>query len=47
MELTNNRVLVVGLGKSNLSEFPDNGSYKSEDRVLAFEFAKDATIRME
>ena len=36
----------IGIRKSNLSEFPDNGSDKSEDRVLAFEFAKAATLRM-
>jgi len=36
----------IGIRKSNLSEFPDNGSDKSEDRVLAFEFAKSATLRM-
>jgi uncharacterized protein YjbI with pentapeptide repeats len=37
----------IGIRKSNLSEFPDNGSDRSEDRVLAFEFAKAATLRME
>jgi hypothetical protein len=36
----------IDIRKSNLSEFPDNGSDKSEDRVLAFEFAKAATLRM-
>jgi hypothetical protein len=31
---------------SERQKFPDNGSDKSEDRVLAFEFAKAATLRM-
>jgi hypothetical protein len=36
----------VGIRKSNLSQYPDDGSDKSEERVAAFTFAKDATIRM-
>ena len=30
----------IGIRKSNLSEFPDDGSFKSEERVRAFNFAK-------
>ena len=36
----------IGIRKSNLSEYPDDGSEKSEERVLAFEFAKAAALRM-
>ena len=36
----------VGIRKSNLIEFPDDGSLASEDRVSAFEFAKSAALRM-
>jgi hypothetical protein len=36
----------VGIRKSNLSEFPNDGSYKCEERVAAFEFAKAAVLRM-
>jgi Pentapeptide repeats (8 copies) len=36
----------VGIRQSNPSEFPDDSSEKSEDRVRAFEFAKDAVLRM-
>ncbi len=36
----------IGIRKSNLSEFPDDGSAECEDRVIAFEFAKDAVLRM-
>jgi uncharacterized protein YjbI with pentapeptide repeats len=36
----------IGIRKSNLSQYPDDGSDKSEERVAAFDFAKDATIRM-
>jgi uncharacterized protein YjbI with pentapeptide repeats len=36
----------VGIRKSNPSEYPDNGSEVSEERVRAFEFAKDAALRM-
>ena len=35
----------VGIRKSNLSEFPDDGSDKCEQRVLAFEFAKATVLR--
>jgi exo-beta-1,3-glucanase (GH17 family) len=36
----------VGIRKSNLSQYPDDGSYKSEERVAAFEFAQAAALRM-
>jgi len=36
----------ITIRKSNLSEFPDDGSDKCEDRVAAFEFAKAAVLRM-
>jgi hypothetical protein len=36
----------IGIRKSNLSEYPDDGSEKCEERVRAFEFAKDAVMRM-
>ena len=36
----------IGIRKSNLSEFPDNGSDRCEERVAAFEFAKAAALRM-
>ena len=36
----------IGIRKSNLSEFPDDGSEKCEERVAAFEFAKAAALRM-
>jgi uncharacterized protein YjbI with pentapeptide repeats len=36
----------IGIRKSNLSEFPDDGSDRSEERIAAFEFAKAATLRM-
>jgi uncharacterized protein YjbI with pentapeptide repeats len=36
----------IGIRKSNLSEFPDDGSDKCEERVAAFEFAKAAVLRM-
>ena len=36
----------VGIRKSNLSQYPDDGSDKSEERVAAFEFAKAAALRM-
>ena len=35
-----------GIRKSNLSEFPDDGSERCENRVAAFEFAKAAVLRM-
>ena len=36
----------IGIRKSNLSEYPDDGSEKCEERVAAFEFAKAAALRM-
>jgi hypothetical protein len=36
----------IGIRKSNLTEFPDDGSAKCEERVAAFEFAKAAALRM-
>ena len=36
----------IGIRESNLSEFPDDGSEKCEERVAAFEFAKAAVLRM-
>ena len=36
----------IDIRKSNLREFPDDGSAECEDRVIAFEFAKDAVLRM-
>ena len=36
----------IGIRKSNLSEFPDDGSDRSEERIAAFEFAKAAALRM-
>ena len=36
----------VGIRKSNLSEFPDDGSEKCEERVALFELAKSAVLRM-
>jgi hypothetical protein len=36
----------VGIRKSNLSEFPDDGSARCEERVAAFEFAKAAALRL-
>jgi hypothetical protein len=36
----------IGIRKSNLAEFPDDGSDKCEERVAAFEFAKAAALRM-
>ena len=35
-----------GIRKSNLLEFPDDGSDKSEERVAAFGFAKAAALRL-
>ena len=37
----------IGIRKSNVSEFPDDGSPECEERVSAFEFAKDAVMSME
>ena len=36
----------IGIRKSNLSEFPDDGSDASEERAAAFEFAKSAALRL-
>ena len=36
----------IGIRKSNPTEFPDDGSEKSENRAAAFEFAKAAALRM-
>jgi hypothetical protein len=36
----------IGIRKSNLSEFPEDGSRRSEERVLAFEFAKAAALAL-
>jgi hypothetical protein len=36
----------VGIRKSNVSEFPDDGSDKCEDRVGLFNLAKAAVTRM-
>jgi hypothetical protein len=36
----------IGIRKSNLSAFPDDGSELCEERVAAFEFAKEAVLRM-
>ena len=36
----------VGIRKSNLSQFPDDGSDRCEERVAAFEFAKAAALRL-
>ena len=36
----------IGIRKSNENEFPDNGSPASEERAIAFEFAKAAVLKM-
>ena len=36
----------VGIRKSNLSEFPDDGSEICEDRAGLFELAKATALRM-
>src|ERR1700744_5501999 len=36
-----------GVGQSNLDEFPDDGSPRSEERVRAFEFAKAAVLALQ
>ena len=36
----------IGIRKSNLSEFPDDGSGKSENRAALFEFLHAALLRM-
>jgi hypothetical protein len=36
----------IGIRRSNLSQFPDDGSDRCEERVAAFEFAKAAVLQM-
>jgi len=36
----------IGIRRSNLSQFPDDGSERCEERVAAFEFAKAAVLQM-
>jgi uncharacterized protein YjbI with pentapeptide repeats len=36
----------IGIRKSNLSEFPDDGSFKSEERIRAFNFAKATVLAL-
>jgi hypothetical protein len=36
----------IGIRKSNMSEFPDDGSDRCEERVAAFEFAKANALRL-
>ena len=36
----------IGIRNSNLTDFPNDGSLKCEERVAAFEFAKSAALRM-
>jgi len=36
----------IGIRASNPNEFPDDGSAKCEERVRAFEFARDMALRM-
>jgi hypothetical protein len=36
----------IGIRNSNPSEFPDDGSEKSEERATAFEFAKATALRL-
>jgi uncharacterized protein YjbI with pentapeptide repeats len=36
----------IGIRNSNLSQFPDDGSDASEERVIAFEYAKAAALRL-
>ena len=36
----------IGICNSNLTQFPNDGSLKCEERVAAFEFAKAAALRM-
>jgi len=37
----------IGIRKSNLNEFPDDGSEKCEERVRAFKFAKASALALE
>jgi hypothetical protein len=36
----------IGIRQSNTSEYPEDGSDRSEERVAAFEFAKAAVLRL-
>ena len=36
----------IGIRNSNLSEFPDNKSFASEQRAIAFEYAKSICLLM-
>jgi hypothetical protein len=36
----------LGIRKSNLNDFPDDGSEASEERVIAFEFAKATALAL-
>ena len=36
----------IGIRKSNIGSYPDDGSERSEERAAAFEFAKAAAMRM-
>ena len=36
----------IGIRDSNTGEFPDDGSEKCEERVRAFEFAKQAALKL-
>ena len=36
----------IGIRKSNVLQFPDDNSERSEERAAAFEFAKAAVLRM-
>ena len=38
---------IFGILKSNESEFPDDGWRKSQERAEAFEFAKNAALKLE
>jgi len=37
----------VGILESNTIEFPNDGSRKSQERAEAFEFAKNAALKLE
>jgi hypothetical protein len=36
----------IGIRQSNIGEYPEDGSGRSEERVAAFEFAKAAVLRL-
>jgi uncharacterized protein YjbI with pentapeptide repeats len=36
----------IGIRQSNIDEYPENGSDRSEERAAAFEFAKAAVLRL-